>query len=168
MSESNKLLGNIYALHFDELSRYLSRRTGAAETASDLTQEVFARMVAKGGTVDGIRHPRGYLYRSAKNLMTDSWRSKESQTVEFEDEAGGAADSPETILQHRETLAQLFDAIESLPPRCREVFLLHRFEDMSYPEIATRLGITVSAVEKQMMRAMKVCRAALAGTKKQS
>jgi RNA polymerase sigma factor (sigma-70 family) len=167
MSDSNKLLGNFYALHFDELSRYLSRRTGTAEAAADLTQEVFARMVEKGERIECIRHPRGYLFRSAKNLMVDSWRSTDEQSAGvYDDETeSDAVNSPETILQHRESLALLLQAIETLPPRCREVFLLHRFEDMSYEEIAERLDIGVSAVEKQMMRAMKACRLAIGGAK---
>lgn len=170
MSDSNKLLGSFYALHFEELSRFLSRRTGTVEAATDLTQEVFARLVEQGGAIDGIRHPRGYLFRSAKNLMVDSWRGNEERGSEaFEDESlAGASDSPETILQHRETLAQLLATIENLPPRCKEVFLLHRFEEMNYAEIATHLDISVSAVEKQMMRAMKACRAALVEQKGQA
>ncbi|MDD2700991.1 MAG: sigma-70 family RNA polymerase sigma factor [Sideroxydans sp.] len=166
MSDLNKLLGNIYALHFDELSRYLSRRTGAAEVASDMTQEVFARMVEQRASVEEIRHPRGYLFRAAKNMLVDNWRGGEGLAVELNEEAVcEMEDSPESILQRRETLAQLQAVIEDLPPRCKEVFLLHRFEDMSYIEIAERLDITVSAVEKQIMRAMKACRAAL-GEKK--
>jgi RNA polymerase sigma factor (sigma-70 family) len=122
----------------------------------------------KGEAIDGIRHPRGYLYRSAKNLLVDSWRTAaEQSTAVYDDEAeSDAVDSPEIILQHRETLALLLAAIENLPPRCREVFLLHRFEDLNYEEIAMRLDIGVSAVEKQMMRAMKACRLAICGAKK--
>jgi RNA polymerase sigma factor (sigma-70 family) len=163
MSYSNKLLGNFYSLHFDELSRFLSRRVSTPDSAAELTQDVFVRLAEKGEGIDSIRHPRGYLYRSAKNMAVDAWRVAEEQaTVVFEDDAVlDAVDSPETILQHRETLAVLLEAIENLPPRCREVFLLHRFEEMSYPAIAERLGISVSAVEKQMMRAMKACRHAL-------
>jgi len=167
MSDSNKLLGSFYSLHFDELSRYLSRRTGGADTAADLTQEVFARLVEKGGEVEAIRHPRGYLFRSAKNLMADSWRTADEHTaaVSEDDAIFDAVESPEAILQSRESLAVLLEAIENLPPRCREVFLLHRFEELSYEEIAGRLGIGVSAVEKQMMRAMKACRLAIGGGK---
>lgn len=170
MSYSNKLLGNFYSLHFDELSRFLSRRVSTSDAAAELTQDVFVRLAEKGKDIDSIRHPRGYLYRSAKNLAVDAWRLAEEQaTVVFEDDAvSDAVDSPETILQHRETLATLLEAIENLPPRCREVFLLHRFEDLSYPAIAERMGISVSAVEKQMMRAMKACRHALEPAKRRA
>lgn len=163
MSNLNKLLGSFYCLHFDELNRFLVRRVATQEGAADLTQEVFTRLLERGEKIEDIRHPRGYLYRSARNLVVETWRSP-NQELEFietiEDWEHDSSDSPEDILQHRQTLSLLLTAIENLPPRCREVFLLHRFEGLSYPQIAAQLEIGVSAVEKQMMRAMKACRSA--------
>lgn len=169
MANFNKLLGNIYLLHFEELSRFLTRRVNTAEAAADLTQEVFTRIAEHGEQVENIRHPRGYLYRSAKNLVVETWRSSDEQIADvFEEEelTSDAELSPEIILQQRQTLDLMLTAIEELPPRCREVFLLHRFEGLSYPQIAEQLDISVSAVEKQMMRAMKACRKALEQTGK--
>ena len=164
MSNPNKLLSNFYSLHFEELNRFLMRRVATADAAADMAQEVFVRMVERGEQIENIRHPRGYLYRSAKNLVVETWRSAGAPTSDApaeEDSASGAEESPEAILQQRQTLALMLEAIEVLPPRCREVFLLHRFEGLSYPQIAGQLDISVSAVEKQMMRAMKACRSAL-------
>lgn len=171
MSNLNKLLGNFYLLHFEELSRFLSRRVATTDTADDLTQEVFTRLAERGEQIEDIRHPRGYLYRSAKNLVIERWRlSGEQVAGRFEEEAlaSDTEGSPETILQQRQTLALMMTAIEELPPRCREVFLLHRFDGLSYPQIAEQLDISVSAVEKQMMRAMKACRNALEQTGKRA
>jgi len=159
MSNLNKFLDFFYCPHFDGLNRFLVRRVTTPEGAADLTQEVFTRILERGDKIEEIRHPRGYLFRSAKNLAAELWRAPNQEFVEaIEDWEHGLSDSPEDILHHRQTLSALLTAIENLPPRCREVFLLHRFEGMSYPEIATQLGIGISAVEKQMMRAMKACR----------
>jgi len=158
-----KLLAHFYRLHFDELNRFVARRAPSVDAAADMTQEMFTRLMERGEQISDIRHPRGYLYRSAKNLVVESWRSSGEQVgdVLSEDLSLDGSASPETILQHRETLALLLEAIEALPPRCKEVFVLHRFDELSYSEIAERLDISVSAVEKQIMRAMKACRLAL-------
>jgi len=162
----NKLLAHLYCLHADELNRFLSRRTASAEQAADLVQEMFLRLIERDSAAEEIRHPRGYLYRSAKNIAAESWRSSSPKT-EVVDVAGLQAEeepsspSPETLLHQQQTNALLLAAIENLPPRCREVFMLHKFEGLTYNQIAAQLGITTSAVEKQMMRAMQACRSAI-------
>ena len=64
--------------------------------------------------------------------------------------------SPERVLLGRERLAKATQIMRGMPPRTREVFLLHRFEEMTYPAIARSLGISVSAVEKHIMIALKL------------
>ena len=64
--------------------------------------------------------------------------------------------SPERILLGRERLTKATEIMHGMPPRTREVFLLHRFEEMTYPAIAHALGISVSAVEKHIMIALKL------------
>lgn len=64
--------------------------------------------------------------------------------------------SPERILLGKERLAKATQIMHGMPPRTREVFLLHRFEEMTYPAIGAALGISVSAVEKHIMIALKL------------
>src|SRR5690606_19495356 len=68
---------------------------------------------------------------------------------------------PARIYASREQLARVTAAIEALPPRCREVFLLYRFEGLDQATIASRLAISRNMVEKHVIRAMRACRAAL-------
>jgi RNA polymerase sigma factor (sigma-70 family) len=63
--------------------------------------------------------------------------------------------TPERVLLDREALETVVDAIAALPPRTREVFVLHRFEEMTCNGIAEQLGISVSAVEKHIMKALR-------------
>ena len=63
--------------------------------------------------------------------------------------------SPERILMSKQDAARVLAAIRNLPPRTREAFIFHRFEEMTYPEIARRLGVSVSAVKQLVARAIR-------------
>lgn len=157
-------IARLYRQHCAELVRFLSRRLACRDQAADLVHELFARLLARESSVAGIRHDRGFLFGSARFLAAEARRSprwRESGAgIEAPDEEPGAPD-PETLLAHREQATRLLHAISRLPPRCREAFILHRFDGLSYPEVAERLGISASAVEKHMMHALDICRAAL-------
>jgi RNA polymerase sigma-70 factor (ECF subfamily) len=66
--------------------------------------------------------------------------------------------SPEQSLQAEQQLKRLMGIIERLPPKCQQVFVLSRFHDMNYPEIAARCGISVKMVEKHVAHALAICR----------
>ena len=134
-----------YARHGEELQRYLTRRLNCAQTAADLTQEVFVRLM-RSEVAGAVDNPRAYLYRIASNLLTDHFRAIKQQTGNLgsspleavPDESPG----PERALLARDELRRLERAIEALPPRQREILLLHKFDGLSYQEIAERLGIS--------------------------
>lgn len=67
---------------------------------------------------------------------------------------------PERKADDKQTLARLLNVVTCLPPRCREAFVLHKFDGLTYVEVAERMGISVGQVEKHMMRALDTCRAA--------
>ena len=132
------------------LRRYFQKRVSAAE-AEELVQEVFLAMHARSAA-EPIDNVQGYLFRIAANLL-----SKRSEHAHVQlDEALEFADgfSPERILIGRQEAARVIVAIDNLPPRTREAFALHRFEEMTYEAIARRLGISVSAVSKLVARAL--------------
>lgn len=134
------------------LRSYFRRRVGAAE-AEDMVQDVFLAMSARHGEpVDNIE---GYLFRIAANLITRR-HGRESARPALEamiEPPEGF--SPERILMSRQAANQVLEAIRALPPRTREAFIFHRFEEMTYPEIARRLGISVSAVKQLIARAIR-------------
>ena len=133
------------------LKRYFQKRVNAAE-AEELVQDVFLAMHRRGAAapVDNIE---GYLFTIAANLLS---RRRSVGTQALLDEAGDIAESfsPERILISRQEATRVIVAIKQLPPRTREAFVLHRFENMTYSAIARRLGISVSAVSKLVARAL--------------
>ena len=155
----------LYSEHGEELRRYLTRKLNCAQTAADLTQEVFVRLM-RSEAAGVMENPRADLYRIASNLLADHFRGMRRQP-----EAPGAplsetvpdrAPSPEKALLTRDELHRLERAIDDLPRRQREVILLHKFEGLSYSAIAERLGISKNTVMVHMMRALAHCRDRLA------
>jgi RNA polymerase sigma-70 factor (ECF subfamily) len=133
------------------LKRYFLRRVSAAE-AEDLVQDVFLAMHARGSGAP-IDNVQGYLFAIAANLLAK--RQQRLSYALIEDAADITEGfSPERILISRQEAARAIVAIKNLPPRTREAFVLHRFEEMTYGAIARQLGISVSAVAKLVGRAL--------------
>lgn len=157
----------LFRTHGDALRRFLARRVASPETAADLAQEAFLRLL-RAAPAAVLRDPRAYLYRTALNLLTDHRRSAARDVGAAPappaalEAAADPAPSPERHALSREELAVLRRAIETLPARRREIFLLHKLDGMSYAAIAERLGIAKNTVEVQMVRALAHCRQELA------
>jgi RNA polymerase sigma factor (sigma-70 family) len=147
-----------FAEHRDALLRFLQRRLDNAALAEDLTQETWLRAANAQGTA-AIDNPRSFLFRIAANLARDHQRHVR-QRIELETAAEVAEaipdrqPSPETVILHRSELAQLRRVVDGLSPRCREVFILGKFEGLSLAEIAARLGISRNTVVSHMVTAL--------------
>lgn len=144
--------------HRDALLRFLMRRLDNAALAEDLTQETWVRVAnVQGGAA--IDNPRSYLFRIASNLALDHQRHA-GQRVELpatEETTASVVDpqpSPENVVLYRSEYARMLRVIDGLSPRCREVFVLCRFEELSHAEIARRLGISRSTVVSHMVNAL--------------
>ncbi len=147
------------------VQRAVAARVGGQHSAPDLVQEAYARMLDRPAAASLVNLP-GYLYRAALNIAYNgSARNSVENRVHGQlalsgDEASAALD-PARICADRQALGRVMAAIDALPPRCREVFVLYRFEGLAQAEIAARLGISRNMVEKHVIRAMGACRAAL-------
>jgi len=155
----------LYLEHGPEIRRYLARRISCADTAQELVHEIFLRLL-RMRQVEPIDDPRAYLYRIAANLVADHFRRENGQRrADGADLLDGIADTApgqERTVLARDEVRRLERAIDEMPPRRREIFLLHKFEGLSYGEIAERLGIAKNTVMVQMMRALAHCRDRLA------
>jgi RNA polymerase sigma-70 factor (ECF subfamily) len=137
----------LFAAHQPGLLRYLRRAVGHAETARDLTQDVFLR-VARAGSLpatDGER--RAWIFRIARNLAIDHRRRHETRLTDAgpPPEAGGPA--------VQDTSAAINEALSSLEPLDRDVFLMREVGGLSYAEIAAACDLTLPAVRSRIHRA---------------
>jgi RNA polymerase sigma-70 factor, ECF subfamily len=149
---------------YPSLCSLVARRVGSRAIAEELVQDVFLRVWERRGTLDPEQSITGYLYRAARNQASNHLkhrgiadRSRHTIVVNLRP-AETAADEE---VRYNEIAGAAQEAIDELPARCREIFLLSRHAELSYGEIARLLGLSVKTVETQMGRALKVLRARL-------
>ncbi|MET1754971.1 sigma-70 family RNA polymerase sigma factor [Novosphingobium sp. RD2P27] len=140
------------------LLRHFGRRHCVPSDLEDMVQEVFVRLIRRGDVAD-LENLQAYVFETASSVLTDRLRRSrvrhETAHVAFDPERHGDADfSPEDVLLGKERLARATAALLELPERTRVVFVLRRLEGMRFQDIAARLEISVSAVEKHMQRAI--------------
>lgn len=142
------------------LMRYFGARARRGVDIEDLVQEVFLRLARRVDDAP-VQTAEGYIFAVANSVLADSFRraARQLPAAFGEDEARGARSvpeerSPERILLGQEELTLIERALLELPERTRVIFALSRYEEFTYDEIAASLGVSISAVEKHMMRAL--------------
>ena len=158
----------LFKLHYTSMCQTVYRMVRDEAIAEDIVQDIFFNFWKKKDHLNITTSIAAYLKRSATNAGIDYLRKKRPTSDQ-------ALDINEPIYQHLATESNQSDetirteelsnhieaALELLPPRCKEVFMLNRFEDMSYGEVADTLNISVKTVENQMGKALKILRVAL-------
>jgi RNA polymerase sigma-70 factor (ECF subfamily) len=159
---------SVFREYYDDLVTYLTMKLRSRDQAVDVAQETFLRVLTREPS-GPILQPRAFLYRTALNLSIDLFRKRRQQaevaldSEDIQDLLTVPADQ-ERIVESREQVATLYRAILELPPKCRQVFLLHKFKERSHAEIAAHLGISQSMVEKHIIKAIIHCRQRLGET----
>lgn len=146
-----------------QLHRLLSARANPGD-ADDLMQELYLKVAAVEDPA-GVRDPASFVFRLAFNLAS-SWRRGAERRIrrdnawmrEGADLAGDVTvdlePAADEALASRQELARVLLALRALPPRTQQVFEMHKLRGASYAEVATALGVSRSAIEKHMMRAL--------------
>lgn len=148
-----------------ELLNFLTRQVNCRHTAADMAQDCYLRVMTAQSAGMSVLNARALLYRTARNLIIDLHRRNQVRRHEeldaLPEEQHPAAPQhlqPDEQLASRQAIEAYARTIESLPQRCREAFELHVHEGFSHAEIARHMGISVSMVEKHLVRAMSACR----------
>jgi RNA polymerase sigma-70 factor (ECF subfamily) len=138
-----------------DLLRRVTRRARGRSDAEDLLHSAWLRL-ERYRAEHNVENPQAFLVRTAVNIGIDTNRHDSILPHEREDRAAEiASDAPlqDEVLVARARLERVKEGLAKLTPRTREVFLMHRIQDMKYREIAQELGISQSAVEKHIARA---------------
>lgn len=142
------------------LVKYFLRKTGSAQEAEDLTQDVLIRSLSHAHW-KSLEEARGYLFRTAINRWHDRYRQSRvhARTVALDqtpEAVLGTENPPENVLIAREELSQIFRTLEEMNERTRTVLILLKVERMKVAVVADMLGISVRAVNKHLAKAIQV------------
>lgn len=145
------------------LMSFLRQRMHSEEDAADVAQETYARLMRNYEHGLLPETAATLIFRIAANVANDFFRRRKSHRTADHcsvDLVPLASEEPsqERRLHARQQLERLYAAIESLPPRCQQVFLLSRMDRMTYPQIARHCGISTSMVEKHITKALAALR----------
>lgn len=158
-------LEEVYRTEAPGLTRYFRARLRQGDEAADLVQEAFARL-AGFMAKSPLPRPGAYLQRIARNLLYDRSRRLEVRLAAFHLPIGEgtepAVDAQQCHgLEAQDVLRLYRQALGQLPEKTREVFLLHRVEDLTYREIGMKLAISIPTVQYHVARALASIDAAL-------
>ncbi len=139
-----------------DVLRRIVRRTRGRNDAEDLLHTAFLRLERYRAT-QPVENPAGFLVQTAANIAVDIHRHERFTAIEPGDAAvmdvADAAPLQDEVLATRARLERVQQGLAMLPPRTREIFLMHRIEGAKYREIAARLNLSQSAVEKHIAKA---------------
>jgi len=161
---ADSALEDLFLDHRGKLFAVVFRLVGCRQSAEDLVQEAYVRL-RRAQASGGITHPQPFMYQTARNLALDHLRRQRFRggVVRSGEGLDGAVDipsndpAPDVQAGDRQMVDRLEAALNELSPRRREAFLLHRIHGLRYREIATRLRISESAVEKHIRAALLHC-----------
>ena len=142
------------------LLRYLKDLLSRREDAEDVLQDTYARLLTVTDLDRSGGRVRAYVYKIATNLAYDRFRQRRAHGEHSDEALAGLVagePSPDGVVAFEQALALVKRALLELKPRCRQVFLLRSYAELSYEEIGLRLGLSKRTVEREMQHALDVC-----------
>jgi RNA polymerase sigma-70 factor (ECF subfamily) len=154
---------DIFLKNEQAIRRHIMRLCRSAADTDEILQETFLRGFA-AETKGVVKEPKAYLFQIAKNIALDKLRKNASVPIGSLEDSGGSSllldeeqAAADALLDGRRKLALFAKAVAQLPQQCRKAFLLRHVHECSYKQIASRMNISVSAVEKHVTIALMKC-----------
>jgi RNA polymerase sigma-70 factor (ECF subfamily) len=145
----------IYASIYPSVFRFVLWKVSCRNTAEDLTQEIFAKVWKARQSFKGDSKIKTWVMKIAGNHIIDHYKSNKQETNLDDSHLSliKSGDDTESNIVNKDQIKHINKAIESMPPACRDAFILVRFEEMSYQEAAEVLNISMSALKVRVHRA---------------
>ncbi|MCU0352303.1 MAG: RNA polymerase sigma-70 factor [Cytophagales bacterium] len=158
-TDQDRFMEVLFKRFYAPLGRTVNRMVNDPAAAEDIVQEVFVKIWHSRDSLVFNFSVKAYLYRAAMNAALNHLeRAKKTVSWDTASVAEPAASDVEEQFDFREAETHIQNALDSLPPACKAIFVLSRYEDMSYREIAESLQISVKTVENQMGKALRLLR----------
>jgi RNA polymerase sigma factor (sigma-70 family) len=165
--ERDQRISDVVKREQSRLRNFIRRRVPDPGDAEDVLQDVFYRLVEANRLLMPIEHVTGWLFRVARNRITDLFRKKEAENfsdldivteedelVQFEDLLPSPDAGPEALYARHVLLDELERALDELPEEQRDVFVAHEFEGRSFKEISAETGVSVNTLLSRKRYAM--------------
>lgn len=154
-------IDELFRTYQKNIVRFAGRLIGNHEHGEEIAQNTWLSICAIQ-TFDKVAYPKTYLFKVARNAAIDfglRQQRERSRRVDWDSlTEADVADNTVAIYEQRRTLVVLAVSLNELPTACRQAFVMNKFEGYSHAEIAQRLGISISMVEKHIVRALLHCR----------
>ena len=146
---------NLFRYHYRPLCIFALHDLKDIDASEDVVQEAFGVLWEKLSAGEKVVNQKGYLYSVVKNRSLDILRKRglggDAITLE-----GSVDDIEEPTVEDAEVEARLWTAIDTLPEKCREIFLMSKRDGLRHEEIASELGISLQTVKNQVSKALKI------------
>jgi len=159
MTEQDRQISEIVAGQRSRLRNFIRRRVPDPADAEDIVQEVFYELVEANRLLMPIEHVTGWLFRVARNRITDLFRKKRAESftdaavesedgerLQIEDLLPSPEGGPEALYFRNALLDELEIALDELPADQREVFVAHEIEGRSFKELSAKTGVNVNTL----------------------
>jgi RNA polymerase sigma factor (sigma-70 family) len=159
MTEQDRQISEVVAVEGGRLRNFIRRRVPDPRDAEDILQEVFYELVEANRLLMPINHVTGWLFRVARNRITDLFRKKkpealsdaavqneEGELLSIEDLLPSPDAGPEALYVRNVLLEELELALEELPDEQREVFVAHELEGRSFKELSAETGVNINTL----------------------
>lgn len=158
MKVNRSPLYHAFVQHERALKRFIGRFLRNRQDIEDVAQETFLRAYSTGRDIE---QPKSFLFRIARNTALNQIARKSNQVTDYLEDSGLMDVIGESTSEEEVAAAQVLglhcEAVASLPLQCRRVYLMRKVYGMTHKEIAERLGIAVSTVEKHLIKAVADC-----------
>ncbi len=159
MTVQDRQISDIIAEQRSRLRNFIRRRVPDPGDAEDILQDVFYKLVEANRLLMPIDHVTGWLFRVARNRITDLFRKKKPETfsdavvedengelLQIEDLLPSPEAGPEALYVHSVLLDELELALDELPDEQREVFVAHEFEGRSFRDMSAETGLSINTL----------------------
>ncbi|ERJ59370.1 RNA polymerase sigma factor [Sphingobacterium paucimobilis] len=162
---ANQAFQMLFEKYWSHVFSTVKKLVKSPELAEDIAQEIFVKVWHRREELSTISNIEAYLYTVSKNTTLDALRKKVLITENidqlihyFKDQAL----TPQQRLEYQELQQNIQQAIDTLPEKVKEVFVLSRFEGLSHEEISEKLNISITSSKTYIVRALKLIRAYMA------
>jgi len=151
----------LFKSYFVMLCAYAGTFVKDHDSAKEIVHDVFIKVWEKREDIDLNKSVKSYLYSSVHNRCLNYIRDNKKfdrENVSVDDLANMYGNVDNDKLVESENIAKIKEAIDNLPGKCKQVFIMNRFENLKYREIAEKQNVSVKTVESQMSKALKILR----------